>query len=325
MTKEELLIRALTYDSPPRLPVDVWIHPAAWRKRPREIRDLVAAHQSLFPNTKDLLAEDYDPFEHMPPSYHAGTFTDEWGCVWTNVEAGMEAVVTGHPIPRREDIASLQIPSQRNGHIPHGFLYLRLLDLRGFEEAMLDFAEECDELQQLIDKVTEYNLRQLDVILGKNPGPVIVFGDDLGTQRGLAIGPERWRKYLKPAYKKLYQRVRDTGRYVYMHSDGDITEIMADLAEIGVNMINPQIRANGLDNLARICKGKIPVMLDLDRQLFPFATPAELKEHVRTCVETLYLPEGGLGLCLEMGMDVPTENMAALLGAVEEYRDYRPS
>jgi len=325
LTKQELLLRAITYDHPPQLPVDVWIHPAAWRKRPREIRDLVGAHQSLFPNAQELMAEDYDAFAHMPPSYRAGTFTDEWGCVWTNVEAGMEAVVTGHPIPRREGITSLQIPPQRDGRIPHGFLYLRLLDLRGFEEAMLDFAEECDELQQLIDKVTAYNLYQLDVVLANNPGPVVYFGDDLGTQRSLAIGPERWRKYLKPAYKTLYQRVRDTGRYVYMHTDGMIYEIMPDLAEIGVHMINPQIRANGLDNLVRVCKGKIPLMLDLDRQLFPFATPAQLKQHVRACVEALYLPEGGLGLCLEMGMDVPTENMAALLAAVEEYRDYRAS
>ena len=37
-------------------------------------------------------------------------------------------------------------------------------------------------------------------------------------------------------------------------------------------MINPQYRANGIDRLVGFSQGKIPIMLDLDRQLFPFGT-----------------------------------------------------
>ncbi len=108
-----------------------------------------------------------------------------------------------------------------------------------------------------------------------------------------------------------------------MHTDGMIYEIMPDLQECGVDMINPQFRANGLDNLVRVCKGKIPINLDLDRQLFPFATPSQLDDHVREAVEAMYLPEGGLGLNIEIGKDVPLENVAALLEAVRKYRTYR--
>ena len=46
-----------------------------------------------------------------------------------------------------------------NDGLPHGFMYLRLADLRGFEELMIDFAEEPPELQMLIDKA---NARGLD-------------------------------------------------------------------------------------------------------------------------------------------------------------------
>ena len=88
-------------------------------------------------------------------------------------------------------------------------------------------------------------------------------------------------------------------------------------------MINPQYRANGLANLERICKGKIPINLDLDRQLFPFATPSQLDDHVRECVETLYLPHGGLGLSVELNFDVPLQNIAAVLDAVRKYREYK--
>ena len=44
-----------------------------------------------------------------------------------------------------------------------------------------------------------------------------------------------------------------------MHSDGDIIEIMPDLVEAGVNMINPQYRANGIDRLVETCKGRYPL------------------------------------------------------------------
>jgi len=158
-------------------------------------------------------------------------------------------------------------------------------------------------------------------------GPIISFGDDLGTQTGLAIGAERWRKYLKPCFRKLYGLVKayKPSQLIYMHTDGCIWEIMPDLVECGVDMINPQFRANGLDNLIRVCRKEqiIPINLDLDRQLFPFATRSRLFDHVGQCVESLYLPEGGLGLNVELNYDIPLENMAAILDAVEKYRHYK--
>jgi uroporphyrinogen decarboxylase len=314
--KDQLTIQAMTYQYPEEIPVSFGMLPATWMKYGEELLRLAKEYPDILPKLPDL---NHLP---VPESYHVGSFTDEWGCYWENVEEGMESIVTKHPLANREDIRKLQIPENRDGRLPHGFMYLRLLDLRGFEEAMIDFAEECEELQILIDKVVTYNCRQIEVVLQK-AGPIVGFGDDLGMQNGLAIGPEKWRKYLKPAFAKMYAMVKATGRYVYMHTDGMIYEIMPDLQECGVDMINPQFRANGLENLVRVCKGKIPINLDLDRQLFPFATPSELDDHVREAVEALWLPQGGLGLHVEIGRDVPLDNIAALLEAVRKYRNYR--
>jgi hypothetical protein len=107
-----------------------------------------------------------------------------------------------------------------------------------------------------------------------------------------------------------------------MHTDGCIWEIMPDLCDTGVNMINPQYRANGLENLVRVCKGKIPINLDLDRQLLPFATPASIEAHIRECIEALYLPQGGLGINLELGLDVSLEVIEAAIAALDKYRFY---
>jgi uroporphyrinogen-III decarboxylase len=191
---------------------------------------------------------------------------------------------------------------------------------------MVDFAEEPPELQILIDKVLEYNLRQVNKRLAalRNDGPTILwFGDDLGMQTSLPMSPDTWRKYLKPCYVKLYAPVKAQRAYVYMHTDGHIHEIIPDLREAGVDVVNPQVGANGLDNLARVCKHKICVDLDLDRQMFPFWKPADIDRHVRESVEALGAPEGGLWLKANIAEDVPLENVEAIFCALEKYRDYR--
>jgi hypothetical protein len=308
----------MTYDYPTETPISIGMLPAMWRHHGQDLVKLAKEYPDFIPNVPDL--NNLDAI--TPASYKLGSFADEWGCVWSNVDEGMESIVTGHPVPNREDILTLQIPPNRDGRLPHGFMYLRLLDLRGFEEAMMDFAEECDELQMLIDKVLEYNCLQIEAVLPQ-AGECLYFGDDLGMQAGLAIGAEKWRKYMKPCFKKMYDMVHGAGKLVYMHTDGMIYEIIPDLIDCGVNMINPQYRANGLDNLVRTCKGKVAINLDLDRQLFPFATPSQLDDHVRECVEALYLPEGGLGLSIELNYEVPLENAAALFDAARKYKGYK--
>jgi len=314
----DLLVKAITYKNPEAIPVSVGILPALWKKYPVEIRDITSHYPQFFGD----LAEKYNYETYTPATYHEGNHVDEWGCVWSNIQEGMEAIVKEHPIKTREEIHSLKIPDNRTGRLPHGFMYLRILDLRGFEEAMLDFAEEPPELQLLIDKVLEYNLIQADIALKKNSGPIQNFGDDLGMQTGLAIGREKWVKYFKPCFAAIYKKVHDAGKLVYMHTDGCIWEIIGDLKEAGVDMVNPQYRANGLENLVKVCKGKISVNLDLDRQFMPFATPASMEGHIRECVESFYMPEGGLGIRMELGSDVKLDIIEAALEALEKYRHY---
>ena len=314
------MIKAMTWERPAELPVTVSALPSMWLRLGDEMTRFAAAYPDFFPEARTPASVAAS----LSGRYKAGEWTDEWGCVWRNNHEGMDAYVTVHPVPRREDILTLQIPKNRDGSLPHGFMYLRLLDLRGFEEAMLDFAEECGELQILIDKVLEYNCIQIKHLL-QHAGEVMCFGDDLGMQRGLAIGAEKWRKYLKPCFAGMYGMVRGQGRLVYMHTDGCIHEIMPDLQECGVNMINPQYRANGLENLVRVCRREheIAVHLDLDRQLFPFAAPAQLRGHARECVEALWTPRGGLGINVELNYDVPLQNAAALLDELRILKHYK--
>ncbi len=311
-------IAAIEMTTPSRIPVSVGILPSAWMKYRDELTAVVKKHPDLFPSVDD--ARDYDSV--WSETYTVGDHVDRWGCVWSNVKQGMEAFVTGHPVKTREEILTLEIP-EADGNMKHGFMWLRLSDLRGFDEIMFDFAEEPEELQILIDKVLEYNKKQIEVRMKSLKGEkeIVTFGDDLGWQTGLPIHPEKWRKYLKPCFTEIYGPVKEAGHYVYMHTDGHIYEIIPDLKDAGVDVVNPQVGANGLDNLKRVCQGKICVDLDLDRQHFPFWKPGDIDAHVEEAVDMLGMKEGGLWLKAEIADDVPLENVDAILTALEKHRE----
>jgi len=312
-------IKAMNFQYPEFIPVTVGLLPATWKKHREKLNDLCARHPLLFDQAA-IAKSDYDDIRG---TYVRGDHVDAWGCVWSNIKDGMEAMVKEHPLPTRETIRTLKAPAEDIG-TPHGFMYLRLADLRGFENLMIDFAEEPPELQMLIDIVCDYNVRQINLRLQKEKpaNRIMGFGDDLGTQIGLAISPALWRKYLKPCFMKLYALVHNAGYSVYMHTDGRIIDIIPDLIECGVNVLNPQVRANGIDDLARVCKGKVCLNLDLDRQMFPFASPRQIDDHIRDVVEKLGSREGGLWLIAEIADDVPLENVEAICRALEEYRGY---
>ena len=318
-----LLTQAIKLEYPETIPVSVGMLPAAWVKYGSELQRLVDQYPQFFGGMKKDLSR---VVEDMPATYRAGKHVDEWGCVWENDIEGNEAIVKGHPVKSEEDVYALEIPKNRDGRLPHGFMYLRLMDLCGFENTMVWFAEEGETIQVLLDKVLEYNIYQVAAILPRM-GELVYFGDDLGMQKGLAVGADRWRKYLKPCFRKLYGMIEayKPEQLIYMHTDGCIWEIMPDLVECGVDIINPQFRANGLENLVRVCRRDqiIPINLDLDRQLFPFGTRSQLESHVAECVEALYLPQGGLGLNVELNFDISLENMAIILDTVEKYRHYK--
>lgn len=308
--------KAVEIRQPEFIPVSVGFLPATWFKYQAALEELILRHPIIFgPWQKGSRPTD------AQGTYSQGEHIDAWGCAWSNIHHGIEAYVTKHPLPKREMVNEFVLPAPGAG-LPHGFMFIRLIYLRGYEELMLDFAEEPPELQRLINLVLAYNVRELERMLADNGADTIYFGDDLGAQRSLPISPAKWRKYLKPCFAKLYGLCHKAGRKVYMHTDGHIIPIIKDLIECGVDVLNPQFRANGLDLLVWECKGKVGVNLDLDRQMFPFCTPEEIDAHIRLAVEKLGAPEGGLSLLAECGPDVPLENIEAICRALEKYRGY---
>lgn len=266
---------------------------------------------------------------------------DTWGCLWHYPGMGLDGQVIEHPLENWDLFNKWQAPSAnerikavlkeaaknpnekpfRQADLEHGFLFLRLTYLRGFENFMIDVAENNSKLYDLCDIVTDYWYQIAKAHL--DCGAIhISGGDDLGLQDRLPISPSAWRKLLKPAYQKIFNLARERGATVHLHTDGYIVDIIPDLIEIGVTDLNPQDLVNGLDTLSKLAKGKIHISLDIDRQkITAFGTPEEIDAHIKNCIQTLGSPQGGLSLVWGVYPGTPIANIEATIRAMEKYHD----
>jgi len=269
------------------------------------------------------------------------TSRDAWGCLWHYPGMGLDGVVVEHPLAAWSNLERWRPPSIEErldaireiaaehpsgtpfpaAGLEHGFLFLRLTYLRGFQEFMLDVAEDSPKLYELRDTVSEYWYRVAEAHLDRGATRVNA-GDDLGLQDRLPISPDAWRKLIKPAYARIFGLARARGATVHLHTDGYIVDIIPDLIEIGVTDLNPQDLVNGLDNLARLARGKIHISLDIDRQSATvFGSPAQIDAHIRRCIEMLGSRQGGLSLGWGVYPGTPIENIEATARAMEKHRD----
>jgi hypothetical protein len=350
------LLKSIYFDVPEWTPCEVNLMPATWMKYRQDLEELVLAHPRIFPGYKKG-SHDFDVIDSpmktgagtvsqsARKNYELGRHTDCWGCEWENIEGGMMGFPVTHPLedwsvfngyvppdPLKDDlfcprdwekVRRLLENAKQMGDLatckplPHGFLFLTVTYLRGFENTMLDIAMDEPRLWDLISIIEAYNNAVVHeyIRLGME---FPMFGEDLGMQSSLLMSPTSWRKYIKPAYARMFKPCLDAGLPVFLHSDGRILDIIPDLIEIGVKVLNPQFRANGLEGLKEVARGKVVLYQDLDRQLFPSATPAEIEEHIGEVYEELNLPEGGLILFAECEPDVPLENIEAICVALEK-------
>ncbi|MFW6189979.1 MAG: uroporphyrinogen decarboxylase family protein [Planctomycetota bacterium] len=330
-------LRCAYFAGPDWIPCNVGLMPATWREHREGLEEVVLDFPRLFPGYS---RGDRDFDAPGDRRYRRGRFTDNWGCTWQNVAPGLAAAPVDWPIKTWEDFDHYQPPDPvtegegRNGPpdwqalrrrcerakeqgrlawggMPHGSMYMRLYYLRGFENLMADLATDEPRLRELIEMVLDYNLRMVEKNI-ECGAEIIGFGDDLGMQTSLPMSPAKWRRYLLPCYERLFGLCRRAGVEVRLHSDGHMLEIIPDLVRAGVRIINPQIRANGLEGLERTARGEVCIHLDLDRQLFPFAGPDRIREHILEAVDRLGRPDGGLMLHAECEPDVPLQNIRAI-------------
>ena len=132
------------------------------------------------------------------------------------------------------------------------------------------------------------------------------------------ISPKLWRKIFKPLYKEYIDLAHQAGKKIFMHSDGYIFDIVADLIELGLDAINSQLFVMDIEEIGRQFGGQIAFWGEIDRQhLLPFGTTEDIASAVRRVKQALYKDGGVIAQC-EFGPGARPENVAMVYQTWED-------
>ena len=178
-----------------------------------------------------------------------------------------------------------------------------------FAEDMLDGLEAV--CHAVIDRLlTDYGDR-IDAI---------GLSEDYGSQQSLMISPSSWRRFIKPRLQRLIHHIRQADKTTYLHSCGNITSIIPDLIEVGVEMLQPiQPEAMDIFDLKRRFGAQLCLVGGISTQeLLPYGTPDQIRAQVARCRKEM-APGGGYIMAPAKAImpGVPLANAIALIEALQ--------
>jgi uroporphyrinogen decarboxylase len=135
--------------------------------------------------------------------------------------------------------------------------------------------------------------------------------------------PAQWREFVAPYLGRLLARAHAHGLRTMLHSCGNVSDIVGDLMELGLDILHP-VQPEAVNILE--LKGEFGRDLTFcggisTQRLLPYGTPEEIRREVRRTIGVMsrgggYITEPGITL----QADVPTENLVAVIEAAREYR-----
>lgn len=312
------------------------------------LQELMGSHPLLFPDfekTPPPAVMEYPPYARADEK-----FMDPWGCLWQTSEDGIIGVVIRHPLESWNRFKEFSPPDPektthwgpidwqnaaehtynaisqkflKSGEIGHNHTWLKLIDIRGYENVLFDMADEEPHLYELLKMLEDFNMGLVRNYIDRVGVEWMSFAEDLGTQTGPMLSPKYFKKYIKPSYQRLMKTALDAGCIVHVHADGNIHEFADDLLDCGVNVLNLQDLVNGIDWIAENLKGKVCIELDIDRQDITFSgTPQQIDRLIYEEVSKLGSRQGGLMMIYGLYPGVPLENAKAVMDAMEKYSTF---
>lgn len=337
-SSRDLVFQALRFEQPPRCPYYVWIH--------ADMVPPLAAHygadQFIGPpgGTATYAGSDtaMTEIEAQIVKDDGTSYVDEYGVTMRRGAALhaerpplAEPTLRGYAFP---DLSSddhfahlddwIATNADRYRVVQLGWAFFeRAWALRGMENFFMDLHAEPAFVDALLDGLEAVCTAAIDRLLRDYGDRIdaIGFTDDYGGQSSLLISPEHWRRFIKPHLARMYRKIHDGGKRVYMHTCGHVRPIVADLIEVGGDILQPiQPEAMDVFELKRAVGRDLCLMGGISTQhTLQQGSPDDIRADVRACLTRLGAGGGYIMAPAKPILPgVPLANAIAVIDAVSQ-------
>ncbi len=343
MLPRERILNGVNFKSTDVLPLRIYAAEGGLYEHGQKLVDLIKECGHDFGEFANLAVPPPPPPEDFDADgrYHA-IKTDEWGAKMEYRIFGIWGHPIGWPLEDMENLDGYQVPplpalspaeieqakTQADLHKQKHFLlgegggfFEKMHSLRRFEDVLMDVTLDTPEINRLADMIVEDVAERVSRSLAMGADGV-AFGDDFGTETSLLLSPDTWRNFFKPRYKALMEPVTKAGKKVFLHCCGQVSPLLEEFRDVGVDVIWPQLPVYDLPELSTRCRD-IGLALELhpDRgDMMQNGTPDDVRAYVHNLVETFDPLSGGSWLYIEIDPGFPWENVKALFETAMELR-----
>lgn len=361
MTPRQRIQTALNHEPPDRTPTDGWFHHEVMDSLKQHYQtddwsDVLAklGIEGWAELSPEIVAGDRAEQDSSLPGHASGqpavwldehTYEDVWGARFRMGDDGRYRQWLSGPLEHAEtpdDIAGYAMLREAQILEPEDYLqqvadlkqqelfvtgdlenpFRRLWNLRGFENALMDYLANQEILETVYDSLYEL---YTDAALRMTRAGVdmIKIVGDIAMQDRVIMGPDLWRQFDKPRMGGLIDACRQVRSDVvfFFHSDGKLTDLVDDMVEIGINVLNPiqpecmdpaEVKQRWGDRIT--LHGCISIQKTL-----PFGSPDDVRREVEDLIRTCGM-DGGLILMPSnvIQPDTSVENIIACYHAARD-------
>ena len=196
--------------------------------------------------------------------------------------------------------------------------------LMGFNHFAMSLIMDEQLVADVFQKVAEIQFAALNEIFDLPHVEAVWVVDDLAFGTGPMISPQAFRDHVFPWYRKMAALCHHNQRIFFMHSDGNLTGLMEDIIDMGVDVLQP-IDPTCMDifEIKEMYGDRLCLVGNVANELLRSGAPTEVESCVRELIEKL-APGGGY--CVGAGNSVPEwarfENYMAMRNAALTYGSY---
>ncbi len=192
-----------------------------------------------------------------------------------------------------------------------------MVGMQNLLSAMADRPEHVDALFARVGAFEEQIARRyiaLDV-------EAAWIADDYGMNSALMFSPEMWRRFVRPHLRRVVDLYHDAGALVVLHSCGNVTPLVDQFLEVGIDALDPlQPECNQLGRVRQATAGRICLCGGIASTTLLAGDVARTVADTHRRIRQLGA-DGGYIVGPDDDQVWPDAARDAMLEAVEQYRD----